>query len=148
VRTGANFTLIDTLERPWEFATNRSGSLVLLDFMTTTCGPCRQVIPILADLQARYAADGLQLIGVVCDDAPLRERTALATRYQSEHNLNYEVYTEPGPAPGAVQERFQVPSYPLVVLLDDEGSVLWRGHPGLPGGKAALESVIRRALGK
>ncbi|MDB5312733.1 MAG: thiol-disulfide oxidoreductase [Gemmataceae bacterium] len=148
VRPGANFTLVDSLERPWDFATSRSGSLVLLDFMTTTCVPCRQVIPILVDLQGRYAADGLQLIGVVCDDAPLRDRTALAAKYQQDHNLNYELYTESGPAPGAVQERFQVPSYPLAVLLNGEGTVLWRGHPGQPGNKAALESAIRRYLAK
>ena len=148
VRPGANFTLVDTLDRPWDFATSRSGPLVLLDFMTTTCVPCRQVIPILADIQGRYAADGLQLIGVVCDDAGAKDRVELAARYQREQNLNYEVYAEPGPTPGAVQERFHVPSYPYVVLLNGEGTVLWRGHPGLPDSKGALESVIRQALGQ
>jgi len=145
VRPGANFALVDTLERPWDFATSRSGSLVLLDFMTTTCVPCKRAIPVLAELQSRYAAGGLQLVGVVCDDAPQKDRAALAAKYQREFNLNYALYTEPGPEPGQVRDRYRVESYPTVVLLDGEGGVVWKGHPGE---RADLESAIRRQLGK
>jgi thiol-disulfide isomerase/thioredoxin len=144
VKAGANFALVDTLDRPWDFATHRS-PLVLLDFMTTTCIPCKRAVPILADLQARYGASGLQLVGVVCDDAPQRERAALAAKYQREHNLNYALYVEPGPEPGEVRDRFQVESYPTVILLTGEGKVVWRGNPWY---KAELESAIRRHLGR
>jgi thiol-disulfide isomerase/thioredoxin len=144
-RDGANFTLLDALDRPWEFATSRYGSLVLVEFMTTTCGPCKKVIPILADLQSRYGAGGLQLIGVVCDNAPARERLALAAKYHADHRLNYALFVEPGPEPGSVRDRFQVERYPTAVLLDGTGGVLWQGHPA---DRAALEAAIRQHLGK
>lgn len=144
VPPAANFTLVDTLGRPWDFTATRS-PLVLLDFMTSTCIPCKRAIPVLADLQARYAASGLELVGVLCDDAPQAERAALAAKYQRDNGLNYALYVEPGPQAGAVRDRFQVESYPTVVLLNGEGDVLWRGHPGM---KAELESAIRRHLGK
>ncbi|HJZ60320.1 MAG TPA: redoxin domain-containing protein [Gemmataceae bacterium] len=146
VRPGANFALVDTLERPWDFATSRHGSLVLLDFMTTSCIPCKQSIPVLADLQSRYGAEGLQLAGVVCDDAPLSERAARAARYHQANNLNYALFVEPGTKPGVVRERFQVESYPTAVLLDETGSVVWKGHPSAE--RAALEAAIRSRLGK
>ena len=140
-----NFALVDTLERPWEFASQREGSLVLLDFMTTNCIPCKRAVPILVDLQSRYAANGLQLVGVVCDDAPQRERAAMAMQYQRDHNLNYALYVEPGPEPGAIRDRFEVESYPTLILLNGEGRIIWKGHPAEKG---ALETTIRRELGK
>jgi thiol-disulfide isomerase/thioredoxin len=141
----ANFTLVDALDRPWDFASSRHGSLVLLDFMTTTCVPCKRAVPTLVELQSRYAADGLQLVGVVCDDVPARERTALAARYQREHNLNYVLYTEPGAEPGAVRDRFFGPNdgYPTVVLLGADGTVRYKGHPG---NRAALDAAIQQNL--
>lgn len=148
MRPGSNFTLIDTLDRPWDFATSRYGSLVLLDFMTTTCVPCKKAIPVLADVQARFGPAGLQLVGVVCDDGPPQERASLAARYATDHNLNYALYVEPGAKPGAVQTKFGVAGYPTAVLLDSTGAVLWKGNPNLPGDKSALESAIRQHLGK
>ncbi len=140
-----NFALVDTLERPWNFATQREGSLVLLDFMTTDCVPCKRAVPILVDLQSRYAADGLQLVGVVCDDAPQRERAAMAMKYQRDHSLNYALYVEPGPVPGSVRDRFEIESYPTLILLNGEGRIVWKGHPAEKG---TLESVIRKELGR
>lgn len=144
VKAGANFALVDTLERDWEFATNRYEPLVLVNFMTTTCVPCRRAAPVLADIQAQFAAAGLQLLGVVCDDGSLKNRAALAAKYHQEHNLNYALYVEP--RPGQVQRRFHVEGYPTAVLLDETGSVLWKGHPQQDRG--GLEAAIRHHLAK
>ena len=109
-----------------------------------TCTHCKRTIPVLTDLQSRYA-DGLQLVGVLCDEVPQRERATLAARYQRDHNLNYAVYVEAGAEAGAVRDRFNVESYPTVVLLNGEGTVIWQGHPAK---KSELESAIRRHLGR
>jgi thiol-disulfide isomerase/thioredoxin len=145
---GGNFALVDTLQRPWEFATSRHGSLVLVDFMTTTCGPCKQTIPVLTDLQARFGADGLQLVGVVCDETPLAERTDRAAKYHRDYNLNYALFVEPGANPGAVRDRFlgHDDGYPTAVLLDGSGAVVWKGHPSAD--RVALEAAIKSRLGK
>jgi thiol-disulfide isomerase/thioredoxin len=141
---GGDITLVDSLERPWSLA-DRSGSLVLLEFMTTNCVHCKRTIPTLTELQSRYASSGLELIGVLCDDVPQRQRAALAAKYQRDHNLNYAVYVEQGPESGTVRDKFQVEAYPAVVLLSGDGSVLWQGHPAK---KAELEAAIRRNLGR
>jgi len=139
---GAEIALVDSLERPWSLA-NRSGSLVMLDFMSTNCVHCKRTIPILTELQSRYASSGLQLIGVLCDDTPQRERAALAAKYQRDNNLNYAVYVEQGAEPGGVRDRFNIESYPTVVLLNSDGTVVWQGHPAK---KSELEAAIRRYL--
>jgi thiol-disulfide isomerase/thioredoxin len=141
-------TLLDTERREWDLATSRHGSLVLVEFMTTTCVPCKKAIPVLTDLQARYGAAGLQVVGVVCDDGPLVRRTELAKQYRSAQGLNYALYVEPGPGPGAVRDRLGVEGYPTVILVDGTGREVYRGHPTVDGEPAKLEQAIRENLGK
>ena len=40
------------------------GKAVILDFWATYCGPCRQAIPHLNSLQAKYGPENLQIVGV------------------------------------------------------------------------------------
>lgn len=117
---------------------------MLVDFLTTSCPPCKRSIPGLVALQSRYAGDGLELVGVVCDDAPPEARRAAAGKYQQDHGLNYALYVEP--SPGVVQKRFGVAAYPTAVLLDEEGNQVWKGNP--LADQAGLEAAVRRAVGR
>ena len=44
------------------------GKAVIVNFWATWCAPCRQEIPLLVKLQAQYAAQGLQVIGIATDE--------------------------------------------------------------------------------
>ena len=57
ISDGASHTLND-----WH------GKVVLVNFWATWCGPCREEIPLLVQLQARYAASGLQVVGIATDE--------------------------------------------------------------------------------
>lgn len=139
VRPGAEFTLVSPTNEARKFPTGKRDELVLLDFMTTTCVPCKKAIPTLTALQEKYAARGLEVIGVVCDEETISERRSLASRYQRAQQLNYQLYVEPGGEPGAIREKFRVEAYPTLVLLDGSGEVLWKGSPR---DVASLERVI------
>ena len=143
VRPGSNVSLVDSLGRPWDLATSRREPVVLMEFLTTTCIHCRKSTPILIDLQARYGAQGLQVLAVLCDSGSLGERTAKAARYQVESNLNYGVYVEPGADAGAVRDRFGIEQYPTAILLDATGKVVWKGHPG---DAAGMDAAVRQQL--
>jgi thiol-disulfide isomerase/thioredoxin len=143
VKAGAEFTLLDTMGVPREFPSGRTGELVLLDFMTTSCVPCKHALPTLRGLQSKYGLRGVELVGVVCDEADLPQRRALAAAYQKSERLNYLLYTESVASPGRLRERYGVQGYPTLVLLDGTGEVLWRGHPK---DAAELEQVIEGEL--
>ncbi|QJW95126.1 thioredoxin-like domain-containing protein [Frigoriglobus tundricola] len=142
--TPAKFALIDSLDRTWSLDSVPPGSLVLIEFVTSTCEHSQRAVPILKDLQAKYGANGLQIAGVMCDDLPQKDRAATAAKYSRDYNLNYALFVEPGVA-GTVRDRFDVQSYPHAVLLDATGKVLWKGHPGK---KTELEAAIKQNLGK
>jgi thiol-disulfide isomerase/thioredoxin len=44
------------------------GKVVLVNFWATWCAPCREEIPLLVKLQATYAAQGLQVVGIATDE--------------------------------------------------------------------------------
>ncbi len=140
---GLRFQLTDTLERNWVFPDHVSGSIVLVEFVTTNCPHCKPAVPTLKDLQSRYGAKGLQVIVVLCDELPSKQRIAAAKSYANDNNTNYPIFIEPGPLPGAVRDVLGVESYPRVVLLHANGTPIWRGHPSK---KAEMETAIRGAL--
>jgi thiol-disulfide isomerase/thioredoxin len=139
------FTLYDPTGEPRRFPSGRAGELVLLDFLTTRCLPCKQFAPAVIKLQAEYGLRGLEVVGVCCDAADEPRRRAVAGQYQRDERLNYLLYVEPGREPGAVMRRFGVEAYPTLVLLGATGDVLWKGHPKDADG---LEQVIRAELRK
>lgn len=137
----AEIQLVSAAGRPRAFPSGRDGELVLLDFLTTWCGPCKKAIPTLSALQSKYESAGLEVVGVVCDDAPEAERRELAAAYQDEYRPGYGLYVEPGRG-GELGRRYGVKAYPTLVLLDGTGRVLWKGHPSEV---RQLEQVIREA---
>lgn len=144
-RTGKplSLVLVDPLHRPWSFPGDSPARLVVLEFVTSECPHCRPVVSILKELQSRYGAAGLQVVAVLCDELPFAPRLQAAQRYAAVYQVNYPVYVEPGASPGRVRDAFGVEGYPTAVVLDGQGQVLWKGHPGR---KQELENVIRQHL--
>lgn len=122
-----NFALTDLTGRDWEFR-QAAGRLVLLDFWSTTCGPCMRAVPAMKRLQADYGGSGLEVVAVACEpDAPFAERVKPVEEIARRKEMNYRPYVERPGHVGDVQRLFNVQYVPTLVLLDRQGNILWRG---------------------
>jgi cytochrome c biogenesis protein CcmG, thiol:disulfide interchange protein DsbE len=91
------------------------GKVVLLDFWATWCDPCRDEIPHLIELQNKYRAQGLQIIGVSMDDSPDPVRD-----FSQHFKMNYPVVmgnADIGRLYGGVL------GLPIAFLIDREGRI-------------------------
>src|SRR5437763_14901846 len=78
-----NFTLKDMNGRDVRLDSFK-GKPLLINFWSTTCGPCRLETPELVDLAAKYRDRGLTILGISIDDTPEDIRA-----FAKEFNVSY-----------------------------------------------------------
>jgi thiol-disulfide isomerase/thioredoxin len=139
--------LYDSHGQPWELSKKGEGKLLLLDFWTTTCVPCRAALPKLSEWQTKYGPQGLQVVGVLCDRGKTAQRRAALTGLMEKTGvtINYPVlFSDEGDCP--VRRHMEVFMFPTLVLLDETGKVVWKGVGHDPERAAELEKRIKRML--
>jgi cytochrome c biogenesis protein CcmG, thiol:disulfide interchange protein DsbE len=77
------FSLTDISGQKLELSSYR-GRVVVLNFWASWCGPCREEIPGLVELQTRYESQGLVVIGLTVDD-----RLESVRHAERELGINY-----------------------------------------------------------
>ena len=101
---------------------NWRGKVVLVNFWATWCGPCREEIPDLVNLQNRYG-DKLQIVGLSDDSSPVDE----IKKFVKDHGMNYPVAI----APHELEARFGgIVGLPTSFIVDTEGRIVQK-HIGL-----------------
>jgi thiol-disulfide isomerase/thioredoxin len=114
------------------------GKVVLMDFWGTWCPPCRESVPVLRNLQKKYASKGFQLVGVSSDDDEDVWRTFIESQKMG--------WTEYIDLQGEVLEAFKIESFPTYIVLDKDGVMRFRqsGFGDTTAGE--LEDAINKAL--
>jgi cytochrome c biogenesis protein CcmG/thiol:disulfide interchange protein DsbE len=113
------------------------GKVVILNFWATWCPPCKREIPDFIALQTKYAAQGLQVVGVAVSD----EESAVR-KFVSDAGMNYPVVFG---TPAVSSQYGGIESIPTTFIIDREG----RTRETFVGYRSAdtFEAVIGPLLG-
>ncbi len=117
------------------------GKVVLLNVWATWCHPCRDEIPELRAIHAKYEARGLELIGVSVDADGSDEAIRA---FMKDFQMTYPVWRDPDER---VSTQFLVIGVPATFLIDRKGVLRWRKTGPIQPNDAALSAAIERALG-
>jgi peroxiredoxin len=111
--------------------------VVLVNFWATWCGGCKVEMPWLIELERRYRAQGLEIVGVSMDDAG----DDVVAKFAKAKNVNYTIVR----GNEAVAKAYgNVQQMPQTFLVDRGGNVA--GHfTGVPN-KGEFEKAIRELL--
>jgi len=101
------------------------GEVVLINFWASWCGPCRQEMPVLSELQNKYKDLGFTVLGV-----NVEEDSAPARKLLRELPVSFPVLFDTS---NTVSRAYNVVAMPSTVLVDRDGNVRYR-HNGYQAG--------------
>lgn len=115
------------------------GQVVYLDFWASWCGPCRHSFPWMNEMQAKYGAKGLKIVGMNLD-----ANKADAEKFLSQTPAKFTVAFD---SKGDSAKQYKIKGMPSSVLIDAQGKVV-AVHSGFKEEEAKeLEANIQKALG-
>jgi peroxiredoxin len=117
-----DLTLPDLTGQPRSLSEFR-GKLLLVNFWATWCAPCLHEIPMLREMQERYGAGGLQVIGPAMDSPEAVRNGA------PQLGIQYPVLVGDAEIVDAMQALGDtLGALPYSVLIDANGKIVFRKH--------------------
>jgi peroxiredoxin len=116
------------------------GKVVLVDFWGTFCEPCKKSFPKLQDLNAKYGASGLKIIGISEDESDDKDKIpSFADTYGAKFALGWD-------ADKSIARNYKPETMPSSFIIDKKGVVRF-AHVGYRDGEELeVEKEIKGLL--
>jgi peroxiredoxin len=102
--------------------TEQRGSIILLNFWASWCGPCRKEMPALQALQEKYQDLGVQVWGV-----NVEQENQAGKDFLADLDLSFSIFFD---QTNTLSATYQVEAMPTTVIIDRDGVVrfIYRGY--------------------
>lgn len=118
-------------------------NILIVDLWGTWCGPCKEAVPHLQRIYAKYKHYGLEIVGLNYERGPREQQVTTARKFAAEHGITYPL------ALGDPAVQRQVPDfrgYPTLLMFN-RGLAFSQLHVGFaPGQEKEIERWVREAL--
>ena len=114
------------------------GQVVMINFWATWCGPCRQEMPLLAQLNTKYEPLGFTLLGV-----NVEPDSAAAVTWLKGMPVTFPILFD---TDSAVAGSFGVEGMPSTVFVDRKGQVRYIHRGYKPGDEAKYLEVVKQLI--
>ena len=114
------------------------GEVVMLNWWASWCGPCRQEMPLLEALQAKYKDYGFTLLGINVD-----EKTDQAEKLLKQVPVSFRILFDPQ---SRTSELYGIDAMPSTILIDRDGNqrFLHRGYK--PGYEDDYDAQVKQLV--
>lgn len=113
------------------------GQVVMINFWATWCGPCRQEMPLLEQIQTRYEPLGFTIVGINVEPDSDAAQKWLA---QVPVSLTFPILFD---RENKVADSFGVDGMPSTVFIDRTGAVRYVHRGYRPGDEAKYADMVR-----
>jgi thiol-disulfide isomerase/thioredoxin len=114
------------------------GQVVLINFWATWCGPCRKEMPLLEQIQKKYASLGFTMLGV-----NVEEDTTMMDAFLKDVPVSFPILLDPA---NGVSKLYNVAAMPSTVIVDRKGNVRYIHQGYKPGDESKYQDMIRQLI--
>jgi thiol-disulfide isomerase/thioredoxin len=97
------------------------GKIVVLNFWATWCSPCANEMPMLADMNKRYADKGVTVVGASLDDEETKE---FIPKYMKSYKMKFPVLV--GATADDLEHFVGGDAMPGTAFIDKDGNIVAR----------------------
>jgi peroxiredoxin len=95
-----------------------SGKLIILNFWSTDCQPCRKEMPSLNTLGQKYKKQGLKIIAISVNDS-----WSSVNEFKKKYDLNFPLLIDND---RSIRQQYEVDVIPLTYLIGRNGRLIAR----------------------
>lgn len=114
------------------------GQVVMINFWASWCGPCRQEMPVLDELQQRYSKAGFTVLGV-----NVEQDSGQAVQLLQGMNLSFPILFDPK---SVVSKLYDVKAMPSTVMIDRDGNMRYLHRGYKPGYEDQYREQIKELI--